>query len=189
MSTPYHPVFASADYRWLDLLGLVIVLAFLVLGARRGLWWQVVRLLGLVAAVAVARAAAPRLGPELAAAIPDLSPRVASGIVWTIVILLGLVAVAIIARLGRASLEESVLGGIDRVGGGVAGALTGALVHAAIVLCLCQLGSADWSVAQVRGTTSQRLVDSLARKVPLFLDARTRGVLEPWLTRPIASAR
>lgn len=189
MSTPLVPVLASVDVRWLDLVGLAIVLSFLILGARRGLWWQVVRLLGMVAAVSVARAVAPRLGPDLAAAIPDLSPRVAGGIVWTIVILLGLIVVAIVGRLGRASLEEAALGGIDRLGGGVAGALTGALVHAAIVLCLCQLGSATWSQAQVRGTTSQRLVDSLGRKVPLFLDAHARDVLEPWLTRPVVSAR
>lgn len=178
---------AAVEFRWLDVLGLAIVLYFLVVGARRGMWWQVVRLLGIVATVAVARAAAPRIAPHFAEAFPELSVRLAGGIVWTIVILLGLLVVALVGRLGKESLEAVQLGTIDRVGGAVAGALTGVLVHASIVLCLCQVTAADWSVAQVRGTTSQRLVDSVGRKLPLFLDAHARETLEPWLTPPVAA--
>jgi uncharacterized membrane protein required for colicin V production len=178
---------AAVEFRWLDLLGLAIVLYFLLIGVRRGMWWQIVRLLGIVATVAVARAAAPRIAPHFARAFPDLSERVAGGIVWTIVILLGLLVVAMIGRLGRDSLEGNELGSIDRVGGALAGGLTGVLVHASIVLCLCQVTPADWSVAQVRGTTSQRLVDSVGRKLPLFLDAHARETLEPWLMLPAVS--
>jgi hypothetical protein len=54
---------------------------------------------------------------------------------------------------------------------------------------LCQVTAAEWSVAQVRGTTSQRLVDSVGRKMPLFLDAHARETLQPWLTPPSVSAR
>jgi uncharacterized membrane protein required for colicin V production len=180
---------AAVEFRWLDVLGLAIVLYFLVVGARRGMWWQIVRLLGIVATVAVARAAAPRIAPHFAEAFPDLSVRVAGGIVWTIVILLGLLVVAIIGRLGKDSLDAVQLGTIDRVGGALAGGLTGVLVHAAIVLCLCQVTAAEWSVTQVRGTTSQRLVDSVGRKLPLFLDAHARETLEPWLTPPTVSSR
>ena len=180
------PCFAAIDWRWLDVLGLVVVTFFLLIGAYRGMWWQVIRLLGIVAAVSVARAAAPRLAPQLFAAFPDISLRVASGIVWTIVILLGLLAVALIGRLGKVTLDAAQMGSIDRVGGALAGGLTGAMIHAAIVLCLCQTASAEWSVAQVNGTTSQRLVDSLGRKLPLFLDAQAQETLDPWLSRRTA---
>jgi len=177
-------IVAALDIHWLDLLGLVIVTLFLVIGAWHGMWWQVVRLLGIVAAVSIARAAAPRLAPQFAEAFPDISQRVATGIVWTIVILIGLLVVALVGRLGRAGLEAAHLGTIDRVGGALAGGLTGAMLHAAIVLCLCQTTAAEWSVEEVRGTTSQRLVDSLGRKLPLFLDAQAQESLGPWLARP-----
>ncbi|MBL8859509.1 MAG: CvpA family protein [Planctomycetes bacterium] len=182
------PCLAAIDWRWLDVLGLVVVGFFLLMGAYRGMWWQVIRLLGIVAAVSVARAAAPRLAPQFAAAFPDISERVATGIVWTLVILLGLLAIALVGRLGKVTLDAAHMGSIDRVGGALAGGLTGAMIHAAFVLCLCQTASAEWSVAEVRGTTSQRLVDSLGRKLPLFLDADAQERLEPWLTRPDARA-
>ena len=44
----------AISFHWVDALGLAILLLFAFLGARRGLWWQVVRLLGAVAVVAVA---------------------------------------------------------------------------------------------------------------------------------------
>lgn len=178
---------AALEFRWLDVLGLAIVVYFLVIGTRRGMWWQIVRLLGVIASIAVARAAAPRLAPHLAQVFPDMSLRVAGGSVWTIVILLGLLVVAIVGRFGKESLEALEIGNIDRIGGALAGALTGVLVHASIVLCMCQLADADWSVAQVRGTTSQRLVDSVGRKMPLFLDSHACETLEPWLRPPLAA--
>lgn len=181
MSLPTLPLAALSDVRWLDALGFALVVYFLVLGALRGLWWQVVRLLGIVASVAVARALAPRLGPRMHALLPDLSERMAGGIVWTLVLVLGLLVVALIGRIGKDTLEAVQLGLLDRAGGAVAGLLTGVLVHAAIVLCLCQTTDRDWSVAAVRGTQSQRLVDSVGRRVPLFLDAHAAETLEPWL--------
>lgn len=181
------PCVAALDLRWLDILGLAVVVYFTIVGTRRGLWWQVVRLLGIVASVAVARALAPRLAPRFAAAFPDLGERVAGGIVWTIVILLGLLVVALVGRIGKESTEAAELGPVDRIGGAVSGALTGVLVHAGLVLCLCQTAAHDWSVTAVRGTTSQRLVDSLGRRLPLFLDAHAAETLEPWLDRAPSS--
>jgi uncharacterized membrane protein required for colicin V production len=168
---------------WLDVVGLALIGYFIVLGALRGLWWQVVRLLGIVASVAVARALAPRLAPRLHALFPDLSERLASGIVWTVFLLGGLLLVALVGRIGKDTLEVAQLGTVDRIGGALAGLLSGMLVHAAIVLCLCRTTDPQWSVATVRGTQSQRLVDSLGRKVPLFLDAHAAETLEPWFER------
>ena len=36
---------------WIDMVGLGLVALFLVLGLVRGLWWQIIRLLGVAAAV------------------------------------------------------------------------------------------------------------------------------------------
>jgi uncharacterized membrane protein required for colicin V production len=172
---------AAFDVRWLDVLGLALVLYFLLVGLKHGLWWQLVRLFGIVASVAIARAVVPPIAPRFAAAFPDLDVRVAGGIVWTAVILLGLLVVALVGRVGKESLEAVQLGTIDRIGGAVAGALTGVLVHAAIVLCLCQVARREWSVDAVRGTASQRLVASVGTSVPLFLDAHAADTLGPWL--------
>ena len=71
----------SLSLSWLDTFGLVIVGVMLLLGAFRGLWWQVIRLVGLVGAVAIARALSPKLAPHLAEQFPDLPSRVGFGIV------------------------------------------------------------------------------------------------------------
>src|SRR5690349_12332315 len=81
------PILAAFDVRWLDVLGLVLVVYFLLVGMKHGLWWQLVRLFGIVASVAIARAVVPPIAPRFAAAFPDLDERVAGGIVWTAVIL------------------------------------------------------------------------------------------------------
>jgi uncharacterized membrane protein required for colicin V production len=156
----------SSGVRWLDLVGLGIVVLFVILGAMRGLWWQLVRLLGLIASVAVARALAPRLSPQIEEWFPSFGPRVAHGLVWTMVFLTGLLLVALIGRIGRAGIETAQLGGIDRFGGAVAGALSGILIHAALLLCLCQVGSPEWCGNIVRGTQSRNLLDHLAHNIP-----------------------
>lgn len=164
--------------RWLDLVGVGLVVLFLVLGARRGLWWQLVRLLGLAAAIATARTLAPRLSPGLAAALPGLDPRIASGIVWLSVLGLGLALVALVGRLGKETIEAAQLGLVDRAGGAVAGALSGALIHGALVLLIVLLGPAEWSRAAVRDTRSERLFDTLGRKLPLLEDAHAAETLD-----------
>ncbi|MCY2961051.1 MAG: CvpA family protein [Planctomycetota bacterium] len=163
--------------RWLDLVGLGLVGLFLVLGARRGLWWQLVRLLGLAAAIATARALAPRLAPGLASALPSLDPRIASGLVWLAILALGLAVIALVGKLGKETIEAAQLGLVDRAGGAVAGALSGALLHGALVLLLVLLGPADWSRDAVRDTRSARLLDTLGRRLPLLEDAHAADAL------------
>jgi uncharacterized membrane protein required for colicin V production len=169
----------SSVPRWLDLVGIGIVALFLVLGVMRGLWWQLVRLLGLIAAIAVARALAPRMSPQVLDWFPSLGPRVAHGFAWAIVFLAGMLLVALLGRLGKAGLESAELGGLDRLGGAVAGALSGVLVHAALLLCLCQIGSKDWCGDAVRGTQSRNLLDRLAHNIPHLVDDQAWAGLDP----------
>ena len=173
----------SGGLRWLDFVGLGIVVLFLVLGAMRGLWWQLVRLLGLIAAIAVARALAPRLSPQISEWFPALGTRVAHGLVWTLVFFTGLLLVALIGRIGRAGIEGAQLGGLDRVGGAVAGALSGILIHAALLLCLCQVGSREWCGTAVRGTQSRNLLDHLAHNIPHLVDEEAWAGLDPAIKR------
>ncbi len=167
-----EPAAATPGLRWIDLVGLGLLVLFLVLGARRGLWWQVVRLLGLVAAVSVARALAPRLAPILEGTLPGLSPTIASGVSWLAVLIAVMLVLAMIGRLGRATLEAAQLGGVDRVGGAVAGLVSGLLVHLAFLVCVCQLAPTSWARTAVDGTHSQALLEGIGERFPALLDAR-----------------
>jgi len=165
---------------WIDLMGLGLIGLFAVLGIVRGLWWQVVRLLGVLIAVAIARALSPRWSPWVAEKLPDLSPGLTHGITWFGLFTVTLVAASLLGLVGKKSLEAMQLGLFDRIGGAVAGITTGALVHAALLVALCELSSPEWSQDTIRGTHSQRYLDTLAAKVPLMLDAHAAERLAPW---------
>lgn len=160
----------SAAVPWLDIVGLVLVLTFLVLGAMRGLWWQIVRLLGVIATFCVARALAPRLGPGVEHLLPALGTRGAHGLIWAAVLLLGMVVVTLIGRAGKASLEGVELGPLDRAGGALFGAASGLCVHVALVLLVCHFASTEFVGKTVRGTQSQNVLDALAHNLPAAFD-------------------
>src|SRR5258708_2333206 len=102
---------------WIDLLGLAVLTLFFVLGAVRGLWWQLIRLLGIVASVSVARALAPRLSPHLASLLPGLSPLFANGLAWLAILIACMIVVSMIGRLGPAHGGELAGGGEGGAGG------------------------------------------------------------------------
>ena len=166
---------------WLDIVGLVLVGALCLLGFVRGLWWQTVRLLGIVASVAAARGLAPRVSPYLLDLFPDMDERIGFGLVWFGIFVLGLVVVSLFGLLGKKSLEVMQLGFADRIGGALAGLVTAILVHAALLVALLHFGTEDWTEGAMRNTTSRMLLDSLSRKVPLVVDAETAERLAPWL--------
>lgn len=168
---------ALALPRWLDMLGISLVVLFAVLGARRGLWWQLVRLLGLAATIAAARALVPRLSDGLAAALPELDARIACGVVWVAVLALGLAVIAFVGKFGKETIAAASFGLVDRAGGALAGFLSGALLHAAFVLVLVLLAPLDWSRDALQGTRSARLYDTLGRRVGLLEDVHAAEVL------------
>ena len=154
----------------IDTIGLALIAVFAVMGAARGLWWQVIRLLGLGAAVFVARTISPRFVPYLQEAFDEVDPRILAGAVWIALFLLSLGLVAGVGRLGRKVLEAAALGLLDRAGGALAGALTGALLHAAIVVALVQVGDRQWVGDLLEGSKSDALVEVLVAKLPLLLN-------------------
>jgi len=168
----------SGALRGIDLLGLAILVLFLVLGALRGLWWQAIRLLGIIASVSVARALAPRLSPGLADVLPGLSPALANGIAWLGILIGGLLVVAMVGKIGRATLKAAQLGTLDRIGGAAVGICCGLLVHVVLLLCLCQLSPIAWASSLVQGTRSQALLETVAARFPVLLDVRAEESIE-----------
>ena len=162
---------ALKSLAWVDIVGLVLISAFLILGLWRGLWWQVVRLLGVVAAIGLARGFTPRLEPSFAEMFPEMSVGLREGIVWFALFVAGLVAASLLGMLGKKALDGMQLSMVDRVGGGVAGLLTGANLHGAFLIGLVTFGGGSWANGQLEGTGSKVLLDTVVRTAPLLLDA------------------
>lgn len=172
----------AGDIRWMDVFGLCVVLLLTVLGIRRGLWWQLVRLLGLVCALAVARAAAPSLATSIES-LTEFGPRVATGLAWSSIFVAGLLVVALIGRIGRASLEAVQLGWLDRLGGAVAGAASGVVLYTGALLCMCQVLPEPFLRDALRGSRSERVLTLVERGAPALLDARAAESVRPYARR------
>ena len=162
----------------LDIVGLSIVGILILLGLWRGLWWQVIRLLGLVAAVALARVFSPETALWISESWPDLSPRLAHGTAWVSVFLLTLGAASLLGLLGQRILEAMQLGLANRLGGAVVGAVTGVLVYLAALVMFCQLAPEGFVAEHVPGTYSERLVDAAGRRWRVVLGAEAARELE-----------
>jgi uncharacterized membrane protein required for colicin V production len=168
--SPLAPEPAGGRPLVLDIACLLIVLVSAFLGARRGIWWQFVRLLGIIATLSVARALAPRLSGGLTNVFSSLSPEVANGILWSTILLAGMVGVTLVGRLGRLMLEGAELSFGERAGGAILGFGTGLLVTTGLLICASQLASQAWVEKNLRASRSQGLVDGVARVIPSALD-------------------
>ena len=173
----------SATVGWfsengIDGLGLVLIVGFALLGAWRGLWWQVVRLVGLLGAVLAARTLAPELAAWIEDRWQDADPVVVGGASWLLVFLAALVVAVLVGRLGKRLLEALKLTLVDRAGGIAAGLATGALLHASIVTVLLHLAPGGWSNRHIAGTRSAELVELLGDRAQVLFDTPTALALE-----------
>lgn len=155
----------------LDLVGLGLVTVLLLLGLYRGLWWQVMRLVGVTLSVLVARAAGSPLAARLQSLFPDLQPRTAHGLAWGTLFLLALLSCALLGLLGQRMLEAMKLDLANRLAGGVAGALTGFCAHVVLVVLVCQLASPRVLGRYVVGTYSERVYSALGVRWSVVLAA------------------
>ena len=153
----------------LDLGGVLVIALLLLLGLARGLWWQVIRLLGVTAAVLTARWLGPPVAARLLATWTDLESRTAHGIAWGGLFLLALLLASFLGILGQRTLEAMKLDLANRIAGGCAGAATGLGVHVAVVLILCQIAPAPALHRYVAGTYSERLYGTLGLRWPVAL--------------------
>jgi uncharacterized membrane protein required for colicin V production len=130
---------------WPDVLAVVLVLLAAVVGLRRGFWLEFVLLLGVILAVLTSAWVTPRLsvlvpvhGAFLARAVRDIT-----------FVCVGLLAVGIYTWLGERTrgLVPDFLVPVDRVLGGLLGAVKGAAVLGLVSFALLQ----PWVPARTRG--------------------------------------
>ena len=162
----------------IDGAGLLIISLFAILGLFRGLWWQVIRLLGLLGAALLARGLAPYLAGGLEERLDTFDPRLIHGVLWLVTFIAGIAAFATLGRFGRKALSAMKLGTIDRLGGCLAGAVTGLIMHASLVAGLLQVGSETWAAESVLGTRSGTLVELLTNELPLLYERASTAVGE-----------
>ena len=161
------------ERHWVDHVGLGVLGIFLLLGVWRGLWWQVVRLLGLAAAVGVARWVGPVWGGLLEDWL-ELQQPVALGLGWLSAFLLTLLAVAFLGMLGNRTIEAMKLSLVNRGLGGAAGLLTGLLLHSALVMVGSAFAPSSWKAEVLPKTWSGQAVEALTRRWPILSSARGR---------------
>ncbi len=169
---------------WIDQVGMVLIGIFMILGIWRGLWWQVIRLLGVIMSIALARALTPRLQPTVAEAF-DLSPALSHGAVWFTIFVGGLVVATLLGLIGKKALEAMQLGLVDRAGGAVIGGLTGGILHSALLVIISSLGNADWNHANLpQDSASARWLREFSswELGPLDVQAR-ETIVERWADR------
>ena len=167
----------------LDVTGLFVVGLLVVLGLARGLWWQVIRLLGVALAVAVARTWDQDVGSLISDRWPELAPRLALGIAWLSLFLCGLFLATLFGRFGASLLDALKLGLINRVAGGLLGAATGILLHVTLLVGLCQFATQSFLTEHVAGTWSERLVHTLVVDRPIVLGAASGATIEGTMER------
>ena len=166
------------DLAALDIVGLVVLGLLVLLGLWRGLWWQVIRLVGVVAAVALARAFGAGLAEPIAERWPDVSSRLAYGIAWIGIFLVTMGAATLLGLLGTKLLAAMQLGLVNRVGGGVAGAVTGILIHVAVLVALVQLAPEEFVGRAVAGTYSEKLYDAVGSRWPVVINPSADAAAE-----------
>lgn len=164
-----------------DQVGLVLVLGLSLLGLWRGLWWQVMRLIGVAGSILLARSLAPPCVALLLSEGPSVDPRLVQGGTWLVLFLAGLGTAALLGRFGRRMLEALQLSLFDRLAGALIGALTGLAAHLALVVVLVHLGPADWVESTFPGTWSEGLLHLSSERLPLVGAAGDDSVLEELL--------
>tara|TARA_R110002126_G_scaffold41590_9_gene120880 strand:+ start:3984 stop:4679 length:696 start_codon:yes stop_codon:yes gene_type:complete len=159
------------DLAWIDQIGAVLVLLFLVLGAFRGLWWQILRLVGVVAGIVVARQLTPRVAPNMKGVL-DMSESTAHAVTWLMLFVGVLVLAALVGVLGKKLLQTAQLGLFDRFGGALAGGFTGLVLHASLLLVMAGMGTDDWATSVLEGTYSAKVYDQASGRFHLLMDAQ-----------------
>ena len=173
---------SSFSLSWIDWIAVGLGGFFLLLGLLRGLWWQVMRFVGLIASAVLARTFADNWGSSLQGTL-DVSNEVAVGIVWVSLFVLGLILTAILGTLGKKSLEAMQLGLMDRAGGAVAGALTGLFLHTAFLVVLAYLGPQPWTEDTLEGTYSKSLLQYVTTRHNVLAkgESESTELLRQWL--------
>ncbi|MDA1267134.1 MAG: CvpA family protein [Planctomycetota bacterium] len=177
---PWHAPFSELP--WVDQVGVVLVALFMALGIWRGMWWQIVRFLGVILSIALARSVAPKFQPTLQkVAGENMSEAVTHGVAWFVIFLGGLILATLFGMLGKKTLEAMQLGVIDRIGGAFVGALTGVVLHGALLILTSSLTDASWYQNNLMGTKSAQALAQVSQYElgPLHSEAKEK-IFQGW---------
>ena len=133
---------------WVDWALLAVALASLLVGLVRGLVFEVLSLLGWVAAYIAAQAASPLLAPHLPLGTPGSALN--QGAAFAVTFVLALIVWMLLARLVRLLVHATPLTLIDRTLGGVFGlvrALVLLLAVATVVSFTPAVRAAPWQAS------------------------------------------
>ena len=123
-----------SDLSWVDLTAIAIVIVFFVLGLFRGFVWQVSRILTLVLAYLAAVLWGHDVADQIRGWFGEGADEALPFYVACFLIFLGvLVVVSVIAYFVQKLVQKTGLSFYNRVGGGVLGLATGALVVMALL--------------------------------------------------------
>jgi membrane protein required for colicin V production len=121
-----------ADIGWIDWVLLGLTLASVAVGVVRGLVFEVLSLLGWVAAFVAAQMLSPQFAPALPVGAPGSALNL--GAAFALVFVLALMAWMLLARLVRMLLHATPLTWVDRVLGAGFGLFRGAVLLLALAV-------------------------------------------------------
>lgn len=159
-----------------DVIVLAVILAAAVRGAWKGMAWQLVRTVGLVAALWLAATFDEPFGAWLGERVGFLE-NVASFAAWFL-IFLGAIAVATwFAWMAKGAMQKVLLGGVDRLFGFLLGGVMGLLLATVGFLAWGNFVSDEYLQETMEGSVSlawmHKVVDTAEPLLPT-------AVLERW---------
>lgn len=180
-----HLLQQVAALGWIDWTALTILFVFFVLGLFRGLVWQVSRIGILVLAYVFAGIWGEDLSRVTASWFSsDAQPELPLYVAYVLIFLSVLVAVSLVAWALQKLVQSSGLSFYNRVGGGMLGLATGALVVLALLtgvhMLNDSLSTGGAVVEAAERSHSQRYSDALLRFASDVLPEDLRHVPEDW---------
>jgi uncharacterized membrane protein required for colicin V production len=153
---------------WVDWAGLVLLLIFGLLGAWRGLWWQLFRCLAVALSLGLARALSPLAAGKLLSLLPTLKPGLLQLLCFLAIFVVAIKLASLLGKAGASALNSLQLGPLDRLAGLLLGLVTGLALHAAAVVGLRTLGPSVWAQETLVGSRSEQLADRVVEDLAVF---------------------
>lgn len=169
----YHPaVHLAFTLTTPDTIVLVACVVLGLRGAFKGFAWQLVRTLGLVAALWAAGTFYEPVGNLLDSALPILPDAAAPVLGWVLVLLVVFLVCSYLAHLARGLVRSAELTAADRLFGFALGAVMGLVLCAAALVVWGHLAGEDEIKDTMRGSMSARYMATVVEVVdPLFPDS------------------
>lgn len=150
---------------WMTAVVLVVLALFTLLGWRAGLIRRVLELFGLVLSLVAAGWGMPYAG-DLLAEKTGLAPGPADVVGWILVFVVCLLLTRLLAQLVSKTIQATILGWIDRVGGAALGLAGGLLVGSVLLMAAVHLPGGE---ARAEVIAEEPLLDFVHQAAPTLL--------------------